>query len=112
MTKSFDLSQDEIGVRRPHERFGVLVALVQVGKHGFLELPDRRVASPSYTSLRHFREQPLDQIQPASAGRREVHMISGVPCEPVSHFAYLVGAVVVHHEMDVEPARKIGLDIV
>ena len=63
-------------------------------------------------SFGYLAEQALHQIQPTPAGRREMYVVPGVPRQPSAHFGDFVRAVVVHHQMDVKTARKIGLDLI
>src|SRR5579863_10726586 len=63
-------------------------------------------------ALGHFCEESLHQVQPTSAGRREVNVIARVSRQPVSNLGDLVGTVVVHHQMHVQPGGKIVLDLV
>ena len=70
------------------------------------------MATPSHAAFGHLGKQALNQIQPASARGREMDMIAGMARQPSADFADLVGAVVVHHQMNLQPAREIGIVIV
>jgi hypothetical protein len=61
---------------------------------------------------RSFSERPLRQVQATSAGRCEVNVVARVTRHPVSRLADLVRAVVVHYQMHIKAARKIGLDLI
>jgi hypothetical protein len=70
------------------------------------------VTASTDTALGHLGEQSFHQIQPTSAGRGEVNVIARVSRQPTSNFGDLVCAVVVHHQMHVQPGGKIILDLV
>ncbi len=68
------------------------------------------MAAAANTALGDLGKESLDQVQPASAGGSEVHMIAGMACEPVPHFVDFVRAVVVHHEMHLDVGGDGGID--
>lgn len=72
------LAQDQICVRRPHERFRISIPLVQIVKHGLLQRSNRRMASTPDASFRHFYEQSFHQVQPTTTRRGEVDVITRV----------------------------------
>ena len=55
-------------------------------------------------------EQPLDQVQPRRARRREVHVEAGPLGQPVADQRRLVRPVVVHHHVHVEAGGDGGVD--
>ena len=55
-------------------------------------------------------EPALDQVQPRAVRRREVDVEARPLREPISNHRRLVGAVVVHDQMDVEVPRDGGID--
>jgi hypothetical protein len=112
LTKPFDLAEDEVGIRLPHKRLGIFVAVIQVGEHRFLQRTNGRVAATADTSFGYLREQPFYQVEPASAGRREVYVVAWMPRQPSSNLADLVGPLIIHHQVNVESLRQIGIDLV
>ena len=94
-----DLPENHIRIGSPDERFGILVPLVQVVEHGFLKGANSSVTAPTDASFRHLPEQPLHQVQPTPAGRREMNVIPRVPRQPAAHFGDLMRAVIVHYQM-------------
>src|SRR5512133_1122301 len=111
IAKSLDLAENQIRICGPDEGLGILVALVQIVQHGFLQHSNGSVTTSTNTALGHLGEQSLDQVQPASAGRREVNVIARVSRQPTSNFGDLVCAVVVHDQMHVQLSWKISLDL-
>lgn len=79
----------------PLEGFGVAVALIEIVEHCLLQVPHCGVAPAPNTALGNFGEQAFDQVQPASAGGREVHVIARMPRQPGLHFADLMSTVFV-----------------
>src|SRR5688572_4593076 len=63
-------------------------------------------------SFGHFCKQSFHQVEPTTAGRREVDVIARMPRQPVSHFADFMGAVVVHHQVDIQTTGEAGIDVV
>ncbi len=84
-----DLTEDEIGSGGPDERFGVLVAVVDVGKHGFLQGVNGGMAPATHASFGDFGEQPFYEIEPASAGWGEVDVMRGCRANQVCTLATL-----------------------
>ena len=60
----------------------------------------------------HQGEEALDLVTPGCSGGGEVDMPARALGEPIADRFGLVGGVVVHHQMDVEVARHVGLDLV
>ena len=107
-----DLPENHIRIGSPDEWFGILVPLVQVVEHGFLKGANSSVTATTDASFRYLSEQPLHQIQPTPASRREMNVIPRVPRQPAAQFGDLTGAIIVHDEMHLEAAREIGLDFI
>ena len=57
-----------------------------------------------------FGEPALDKVQPGTAGRGEVEMIPPVGGEPLLDLGMFMGAVVVQHEVDGKPLRRLAVD--
>src|SRR5678815_4744769 len=60
--------------------------------------------------LRQRREPALDLVEPGRRGRCEVDVESRVAGEPGLDRRRLVGAVVVHDEVDIQLGRNVGFD--
>lgn len=69
---------------------------------------ERRVPRRMYFSV-SVAKPALDLIEPGCRGGHEVHVESPMTREPIPDRGRLVGAVVVHHEMHVQPAGYVGL---
>jgi hypothetical protein len=59
-----------------------------------------------------FGKQSFHKVQPTAAGRREVNVVPRVPRQPASHFGDLAGSAVIHHQVYVQAAGEIRLDVV
>ena len=105
-------SEDYIGIGRPHERLGISVALVEIVEHGLLQDSDSSVTAAADTALGHFCEKALPEVEPTSAGGREMNVIARVATQPSANFGNLVRTVVIHHQMHVPAGGKILLDLV
>ena len=79
----------------PLEGLGMTVALVEIIEHRLLQMAHSCVAAAPDAPLGHFCEQPFYEIEPASAGGREVHVIARMPRQPGLHFADLMSTVFV-----------------
>lgn len=60
--------------------------------------------------LRQGGEPAFDLVEPRRGGRREMHVKARMPGESILDGRCLVGAVVVHYEVNVEHCRHVGLD--
>jgi hypothetical protein len=105
--KSLDFAKNQISVGGPGEGLGVLVTLGQVVEHSFLQHTNGGVTAAANTALGHFREESFHQLEPASAGGREVNLIARVPCQPSANLGNFVSTVVVHDQMHIEPAGRL-----
>ena len=99
-SRTLDLFQDVGRLRRPDERLGRTVVLVDVVSHRgdqFLDIPEDSAAK---ALLGQISEEPLDHVQPRTAGGREVDMKPRVASDPALHLRVLVGGVVIGDEVD------------
>src|SRR3954453_5636425 len=78
LKNALDLSEDEIGICRPEEGFGVVIPLVQVFEHGFFQCSHSGMASTTDASVGHFGKESLDQVEPTGAGGGKVNVIARV----------------------------------
>ena len=77
---------------------------------GLFELSGRAMRATPDVVLSQRCEPALDLIEPRRRGRSEVDVESRIAGKPGPDRRRLVGAVVVHHEMDVQAGRNVGLD--
>src|SRR5499427_10506224 len=85
---------------RPYERSRVGVAAADVVADRSFQFTDAAKSSPPDALVGNFREETLHQIQPRSAGGREVPVITRMRRKPRLHHRMRVGAIVVQDEMD------------
>jgi hypothetical protein len=76
--------------------------LIEVVSDGLLQLTHAREDAAPDALGRDLREEPLDEVEPGSGGRREVQLEAGMRDEPSLHLGRLVRTVVVEDEMHVE----------
>src|SRR5579859_862781 len=112
LTKSGDASEDLVGGLDPQERLGRVVAGGQVEPNRVFELSDACVSATSKLLVGKHREPALDLIDPGAIGRREVDVEAGVAKQPPLDERRLVGAVVVHNEVDIESVGQFSIDAV
>ena len=89
----------------PDERLWILVVDGQVLLDRLLKLTRAAVAATTDLLLGERREPTLDLVDPGCTGRREVQVELRSAGQPVMNHRRLVGAVVIQHEMSVEPLR-------
>lgn len=102
--------EDLIGCLGPDVGLGLLVSCVEELLDGILELSDAAVTSSSDLLVCELGEESLDLVDPRGVGRREVNMKPRVFGEPIADGRRLVGAVVVHDQMNVEIRGSVGVD--
>ena len=79
MTKACDARQDLIRGLRPHKRLGASVGERDIPTDGGLQLAGTAMHAAAQLLLRERREPALDEIDPRTPRRREVHMEARVP---------------------------------
>ncbi len=110
MTKSSDARQNLISGFRPHERLGMLIGVGNVSPDGRLERLCAAMHPAPQLFLRQQGEPTLHQIEPGSAGWREVHVEARSLEQPPSNHGGLMRAVVVEDEMHVQLCRDCRLN--
>jgi len=70
-----------------------------------LELRDAAIRAAADLLHGQLGEPPFDEAQPRAVRRRVVHLEARTFREPIANQSRLVGAVVIHDEVHVEPAR-------
>jgi len=109
--ESFDLVQNRVGRRGPDERLAVLVVMRQVIRDRLLERCDGLERAAADALRRDLREETFDLIQPARTGRCEMHVIARMPGEPAHDLRHLVGAVVIHDDVDVAGGWELRVEL-
>ena len=110
-TKSLDLCKNGIGRSRPHERVCVGVPLGGVAFDALDELSYLAERVPPDRLARDDVEPNLYLVEPRSIGGGVVKVKSGAPRQPSLDLGMLVGGVIVDHEMHVEIAGHVVLDV-
>ena len=90
----------------PDEGFGIFVPSVEELGDGRLKVGDAGEGAASHRFGGEFAEPAFHQVEPAGAGGDEVRDEAGVALEPRLHVGVLVGAVVVHHQVQSDVAGK------
>ena len=67
-------------------------------------------ATPADLFLGQFTEPPLHHVQPGSGCRREVELEAWMPTEPGPDARMLVGAVIIHDEVELQVGRCLAID--
>ena len=111
MTEAFDRSQDLVGRLGPFEGPWVFVVQVDEDTDVGLELLDGSVNTSLDLLSGEFSEPALDLIDPRRGSRRKVDMIVRPSGEPRLDLGCLVGGVVVHDDMNIEPFRDLSIDL-
>jgi superfamily II DNA or RNA helicase len=110
---SSDFGDDVSGWCAPDERFRVVVPVSRplvddVGERG--DGVEAAVAKPPVGEL---REPAFDKVEPRRAGRREVQVPAGPArvLEPLAHDGRVVRGEVIQHDVHVEAARDVRVDL-
>ena len=101
-----DLFEDALDTGAPYERLGFGVVVLQVVLDGRDQFLDAAEDPAPKALLRQLAEPALDQVEPRSAGRREVQLEARVGVEPLAHRLVLVGAVVVEDDVQGQVGRE------
>src|ERR1700746_2811208 len=112
MSGASDAGEDVVGGFGPHERGRLLIVGVEKLHHRTLQFADAAMRATANLLIGELRKPTLHQIQPRAVGRGEVRMKAGPLGKPVPDRRSLVGAVVVHDDMDVEIRREVGFHVI
>ena len=110
-TKSLDFREDGIGRSRPYERVRVGVPLGGIAFDALDALSYLAERVPPNRLARDDVEPNLHLVEPRSIGGGVVKVKSGAPRQPLFDLGMLVGGVMVNHEMHVETAGHVVLDV-
>ena len=75
------------------------------------ELPDRGMNTSTEPLSGELGKPALDLINPGRRSRREVHMIMRPAGKPRFDLRRLVGGIVIHDNMDIEPFGDLSIDL-
>lgn len=109
--KTLDSGQDLAGGLGPFEGLEVLVVPVDEGADVGLQLPDRGMDAAAEALSGQLGKPAFDLIDPGRRSRHEVHGIVRPAGEPRLDLVRLVGGVVAHDDMDVEPFGDPSVDL-
>ena len=112
MSEASDAGENLVGGFGPLKRARLLIVSVEKLRNRTFQLADAAMRSAANLLVGEFRKPTLDQIQPRAVGRGEVRMKAGPLGKPVPDRRSLVGAVVVHDDMDVEIRREVGFHVI
>ncbi len=110
LTKSRDLGQDLVSRFRPHEGPWRVVRHREVLANGGFEGADASMGAALDLLLAQECEPTFDEIEPRSAGRREVQVKARMASKPASDTRRFVGPVIVEDQMHVELGRHLRVD--
>lgn len=111
MPGSSDLCDDLISFGGPDERLGSLIVLLNVVHDCLNQLLDATERAASDAVVGDFAKPAFDQIQPGTAGGREMDVKSSMPFQPRLDLRMLVRCVVVHDQVQVQLRRSFGVDL-
>ena len=109
--KPLDGSEDVVGRFGPPEGPGVFVVLFDEGPDIGFELAGGGVHAALQLLARQFGEPAFDLIDPRRRRRRKVDMPVRPPCQPGFDCRRLVGGVIVHVDVDVQPFGDRAVDL-
>jgi hypothetical protein len=105
-SEASDAGENVVGGFGPLEGARLLIVGVEKLRNRAFQFADAALRSPANLLVGKLRKATLDQIQPGAVGRGEVRMKAGPLGKPLAGKRGLVGAVVVHDDMDVEIRRR------
>src|SRR5918996_5586062 len=105
-----DFSQDRGSSSRPNKRARVFVVLAQVVMNRFDEFSDASKRSSTDPLASDLCEPPFHKVQPRTAHRYEVQVEPRMILQPLAHLRVLVGAVVVHDQVDLSATGCLPID--
>jgi hypothetical protein len=109
--KSGELGEDGIGGRRPREGARGAVVTGHV-VHDALDEGANRLKRAASDRLPSNQPEPdLHLIEPRAVGRREMHVVARPLGQPRADLGMLVGGVVVHDQVDLQPRGNLGVEM-
>src|SRR5665213_524711 len=74
------------------------------------QLVDIAECAPANSFFADLAEPSLDQVQPRTAGGREVYMESPMPLQPLLYVGMLMGRIVVHDQVQIQLGWRLLVD--
>ena len=105
-----DLDHDVLGSSRPHEGLRLLVGSANELLYRGLEFTDIVEHAPTYAFARDLSEPSLDQVEPRTAGGREMQDKARMIGQPGFDVLVVVRPVIVNHQMEVEIAWELAIE--
>src|SRR6201993_600865 len=112
MSEASDAGEYMVGGFGPLKRARLLIVSFEELRDRTLQFADAAMRAAANLLVGKLCKPTLDQIQPRAVGRGEVRVKAGPLGKPVPDRRSLVGAVVVHDDMDVEIRREVGFHVI
>src|SRR5437870_6642185 len=109
---SCEIAEDLVGGLDPEVGTRVFVPVVEPGADVAFELGDAAVDAAAEHLGGDLGEPALDEVEPGGALRDEVEHKARVADEPALDRWRLVGGVIVEDQMQLEPGRRLALELV
>ena len=100
------LFHDRFHGGRPDKGFGLFIPSGEKLRDGFFQILDAAERTPANTLARQLSEPALHQIQPTGAGGHKMKPETSMPLQPGADLWLVVGAIVVHHQVQGNRAGK------
>ena len=79
---------------------------------GLLQFGNTFESTATQAFLGELAEEAFNDIEPGTAGRREMHMEPGVPFQPILHLFMFVRGIVVYDHVDIQAGRRLLVNLV
>src|SRR6201981_1489056 len=112
MSKASDAGEYMVGGFGPLKRARLLIVSFEELRDRTFQFAEAATRAAAKLPVGEACKPTLDQIQPGAVGRGEVRVKAGPLGKPVPDRRSLVGAVVVHDDMDVEIRREVGFHVI
>lgn len=106
-----DFSEDFVGGLGPSEAAGLLIVVSDVVGDRLFQLGHAAKQAAAESLIREISEPAFDEIEPRTAGRREVQMEPRVLGQPGQHFRMLMRREVIEDHVQIEFWRRRGVDL-
>src|SRR6202140_2486432 len=110
--KALELCEDGVGARGPREGRVMEIVTGDVGVDFLHQLADAAERPAPNCLLSDEAEPALHLIEPTGVGRGVMDVVARPARQPSLNLGMLVGAVVVRHQMDVEPGRNAAVEVI
>ena len=106
-----DLRQDVFPLRLPLVWLRMLVSLDEIALNLSDQLPHTTKAPLTYNIASQISKESLNQVQPGTRRRCEMHMKSRMLAQPRLDLRMLVRAVVVRDQVNIQPLGRFTVDL-